>query len=67
MLSEKEKQEAESLTLDMRHLREGRHNPCVKNGKVDVDRYIDFLNEYNEFINHQPKPFKPIKDRIMKL
>jgi hypothetical protein len=73
MLSEKEKQEwtvlAESTSLrdDMRRLSESRHNPFLKDGRVDIDKYIDFLNEYNEFINHTPKPFKPMIDRIMKL
>jgi hypothetical protein len=73
MLGEKEKQEgaaiAESETLrdDMRHLAENRHNPFLKNGRVDVDRYIEFLNGYNEFINHAVRPFKPMTDRIMKL
>jgi len=73
MLSEKEKQEftaiAEyrSLRDDMRYLAENRHNPFLKDGKIDIDRYIDFLNAYNEFINHTPKPFKPMIDRIMKL
>jgi len=73
MLSEKEKQEwtvlAESTSFrdDMRRLSESRHNPFLKDGRVDIDKYIDFLNEYNEFINHTPKPFKPMIDRIMKL
>jgi len=73
MLSEKERQECSavagsgSLRDDMRHMAENRHNPFLKDGKVDVDRYIDFLNAYNEFINHMPKPFKPIIDRIMRL
>ena len=73
MLSEKEKQEfaaiAESGSLrgDMRYLTENRHNPFLKDGKVDIDRYIDFLNAYNEFINHMPKPFKPMIGRMMKL
>ena len=73
MLSEKEKQEftaiAESRSLrdDMRYLAENRHNPFLKDGKVDIDSYIDFLNAYNEFISHTPKPFKPMIDRIMKL
>jgi hypothetical protein len=73
MFNEKEKQEAddiavsESLRDDMRLLRKNRHNPFLKDGQVDIDAYIDFLNQYNEFINHAPKPFKPIIDRIMKL
>jgi hypothetical protein len=73
MLSEKEKQEftaiaePRSLKDDMRYLTENRHNPFLKDGKVDIDRYIDFLNAYNEFISHKPKPFKPMIDKIMKL
>jgi hypothetical protein len=73
MLSEKEKQEftaiaePRSLKDDMRYLTKNRHNPFLKDGKVDIDRYIDFLNVYNEFISHKPKPFKPMIDKIMKL
>jgi len=59
--------ESGSLRDDMRHLAENRHNPFLKDGKVDIDRYVDFLNAYNEFINHMPKPFKPMKEKIMKL
>jgi hypothetical protein len=73
MLNEKEKseraavRESGSLRDDMRHLAENRHNPFLKEGTVDVDMYIEFMNTYNEFINHMPKPFKPMNDRIMKL
>ena len=56
-----------SLREDMRRLRENRHNPFLRDGKVDIDAYIEFLNDYNAFINHTPRPFKPIKDGIMKL
>jgi hypothetical protein len=44
-----------------------RLNPFLKNGIVDIDGYIDFLNAYNEFINHKQKPFKLIKDHNMLL
>jgi hypothetical protein len=73
MLSEKEKQEwsglADSVSLrdDARRLKESLHNPFIKDGAVDIDRYINFLNEYNEFINQRQKTFKPIIERIMKL
>ena len=73
MMTENEKQEctelsqSESIRDDMRRLVATRHSPFLKDGKVDLDRYLDFLNGYNEFINHMPKPFKPIQDRIMKL
>jgi hypothetical protein len=58
---------SELLSKDMDVLRHQRHNPFIKNGKVDVDAYIEFVSEFNEFINHKPKPFKPIIDKEMKL
>ena len=72
-LSIKEKEEllalakSSSLKKDMQYLSAHRHNPLIVDGKVDLDRYITFLTEYNEFINHQPKPFKPMVEKIMKL
>jgi len=41
--------------------------PFMKDGEVDVDAYIEFVTLFNEFINHEPKPFKPLIDREMKL
>lgn len=73
LLNESEKEEllnlakSSSLKEDMRHLSENRHNPVVVNGKIDMNRLITFLTEFNEFINHEPKPFKPMIDRVMKL
>ena len=73
MPTEKEKNECiankgfESLSKDMINIAESRHNPFMQEGKVDVDKYIDFLTGYNDFINHAPKPFRPMRDRIMKL
>lgn len=73
MISEKSARElselsqSESLKKDMDILRAQRHNPFIKNGKVDIESYIEFLTEFNEFIDHKPKPFKPIIDRDMRL
>lgn len=73
MLSEPEKQEllrlakSSSLKMDMKYLSDNRHNPLLIDGKVDVDRWVDFLTDFNEFINHQQKPFRPIIDKVMKL
>lgn len=73
VLSEKEMEELRSLAKssslrdDMRHVARNRHNPIMVNGKVDLDRLIEFLDQYNEFVNHEPKPFKPMIDRVMKL
>lgn len=58
---------SDSLRKDMQTVASQRHNQFLKNGKVDVDAYIEFLSEYNEFINHEPKPFRQIKDKIMRL
>ena len=59
--------ESSSLQNDMKYIAAHRHNLLIVDGKVDLDRFITFLTEYNEFINHKPKPFKPMIDRIMKL
>jgi hypothetical protein len=58
---------SDSLRRDMQTVASQRHNPFLKDGKIDVDAYIEFLTGYNEFINHEPKPFRQIKDKIMKL
>jgi hypothetical protein len=56
-----------SLREDMRYLMEHRHNPVLVDGVVDMDRLIHFLTGFNEFIDHEPKPFKPMIDRDIKL
>ncbi|MBI5207717.1 MAG: hypothetical protein HY934_07995, partial [Candidatus Firestonebacteria bacterium] len=48
-------------------LSSNKYNPTLIDGEADMDKFIDFLTEYNEFINHQPRPFKHIIDKIMKL
>jgi len=57
----------EILKEEMQALRLQRHNPFIKNGKVDIDAYIEFVTEFNEFINHAPKPFEQIIDCDMRL
>jgi len=56
-----------SLREDMRRLTANRHTPFIVNGQVEAERLITFLTEYNEFINHTPRPFRPIIEREMKL
>ncbi|MBF0567468.1 MAG: hypothetical protein HQK95_01240 [Nitrospirae bacterium] len=58
---------SETLRLDMRAVAAHRHNPFMKNGQPDIDACLEFLTQYNEFINHQPKPFHKIKDTVMLL
>lgn len=57
----------EILKKEMQALRSQRHNPFIKNSRVDIDAYIEFITEFNEFINHAPKPFEQIIDRDMRL
>lgn len=73
MLSEEEKAElkklAESSKLqeDMQKIAKARYNPFVVNGKIDIDRLLIFLTEYNYFINHSGRPFCRIIDKDMRL
>lgn len=59
--------QAVAFKKDMEIVTRGRHNPFVKNGRVDVDAYIEFVTQYNDFINHKPKPFRRMIDNDMKL
>jgi hypothetical protein len=68
--AEKEFQEmanSESFRKDMESVRLGRLHAFVKDGIVDVDAYIDFVTQFNEFIGHEPKPFRQIIDKDMRL
>jgi hypothetical protein len=58
---------SDSLKKDMEFVASNRHNPFLRNGAVDVDAYVEFVTEYNEFINHKPKPFVPMAGLVMKL
>ena len=53
------------LQEDMRTVAKEKYLPLLKDGKVDIDAYIAFVTQFNEFINHQQKPFKKILDRNM--
>ncbi len=72
-LSKKEKEELQQVAAsalfrkDMQYLSANRFNPLIDGHEINMDRLLVFLTGYNEFINHSPKPFKPIIDRIMKL
>lgn len=72
-LSEKAEREliglakSDDLRKDMAMMKTRWQNPFIKDGKVEIDAYIEFVQQFNEFINHEPKPFKPIIDKFMKL
>lgn len=72
-LSEKAEKElsafakSDDLRKDMEMMKARWQNPFVKDGEVDIDAYIEFVTQFNEFINHEPKPFQPMIDKDMRL
>ena len=58
---------SESFRNDMRAVADSRHNPFIKNGNADADAYLVFVSDFNDFINHAPKRFKPMVDNDMRL
>lgn len=73
MLNDEEKQEllkaakSSKLRRDFKELLKNRINPFIVNGDVDMDRILEFLTECNAFINHNPKPFRKMIDKDMRL
>lgn len=72
-LSDAEKKEmleiaaSPAVRQDMRLLRQTRHSLTRGDGQVDIDSWIEFLTHYNEFINHEPRPFTPMQEHTMKM
>jgi hypothetical protein len=72
-LTDQEKEEllhlAQSPRLkeDMKWLSANAYNPFMVDGRIDVDKWLTFLNGYNEFVGHARKPLKWIVERVMKL
>ncbi len=56
---------SEALRNDLAAVAATRHNPYIKAGVADA--YITFVTAFNEFVNHEPKPFVPMIDRDMRL
>ena len=52
---------------DLQETAKNRHNPFFNGGRSDPDAYLEFVCEYNAFINHRPGKFKKIIDREMRL
>ena len=73
MLNNEEKEElkrladSSSLRNDMKHLSAMAYNPFVVKGVVNIDKFIIFLTEFNQFINHKSRPFHKIIDNDMRL
>jgi len=62
-----EKAASAELRDDMRLLRRTRHKLLREDGQVDIEKWIEFLDEYNAFIHHEPRPFAPMIERDMKM
>ena len=58
---------SESLRQDMEAIAKSRHDPFNSEGKVNVDKLIDFLTIFNEFSNNSGYSFRRIIDSNMKL
>ncbi len=56
-----------SLKRDMREISLNSSNQFLKDGKPDADAYIEFVTEFNEFINHTLKPFRAMIEKDLKL
>ena len=73
LLTEQERQELKELAAspalreDLQTLARRRSYHFFRDGRVDVDLVVAFLTEFNDMINHRPKPFKKIIDLNMKL
>lgn len=73
MLSDQDKKEllemarSKQIREDFRIMAANRRNPFLVNGVVNLDKFIDFLNDYNEFAGHPIKPFRKIVTKRMLL
>ena len=67
MVELRELSRSEALRRDMDVVLRSRHNPFINAGVVDVDAYIFFVSAFNEFVNHEPKPFVPMQCSDMRL
>lgn len=56
-----------SLRKDMETIAQNRRDQFMAEGVVDVDAYIDFVSQFNEFVNHEPKKFVPMIGKDMRL
>jgi hypothetical protein len=58
---------SKDLKKDMAILDRRYTSPFIKNGKVDVNSYVEFIMQFNAFINHARRPFTRIIDKDMRL
>jgi hypothetical protein len=58
---------SESLRQDEQRVAAHRHDPFLVEDEVNTDRVMEFLNQYNEFLNHPIKLSRPFIESNMKL
>lgn len=58
---------SKSMRQDMMTVAARRHNPFLVDGEICLERVVDFLTQYNEFLNHPMKPLRPFIEKNMKL
>ncbi len=58
---------SKELKEDMAAVTRQRHNPFWKDGCFMTEAFLQFVSDYNAFINHRPKAFTPIKGEHFKL
>lgn len=72
-LSKEDKKELLEMTRSKRlredfgKISEKHYNLFLVNGEVDLDKFIDFLNDYNKSINHARPPFRKMIAKDMRL
>ena len=58
---------SKKLRADMATLKGMQHNPFIQDGLIQPKVFIEFVIEYNAFINHHHKAFKPMTGSHFKL
>lgn len=72
-LNEREQEELRAmagsarLRRDMRRVHDGSSGSLPPGGDMSADSLIAFLTQFNEFMNHAPKPFVPMKCCTIKM
>lgn len=61
----RELSQSAKLRSDMAAVSAGRINPFIADGRVNLDLYIEFLTQFNEYMGHPVKPFRPMAEREM--
>lgn len=56
-----------SFRADMQILEMRSKSPFAMGDRIDLDAYVEFVTQFNEFINHRPKPFRKMIDKDMRL